>query len=213
MLFYEDLLENYMNTMCDIDKYPKNTDIRTFGYKFYDQDTTIGYQNRYSIEELNWIIGPDGKTIKFIYDEIPYTHIVFSYDDKTSPYCYKYAYCYYDRIVALGSEEGRCGGLTYTYLDDDFLNKISNMQNGDNDDRKLYEKIKKYNIKKTKINLKPAKTIIYKEIKNDKEWIELIINKDSNSDEYNLFINKNWGYTYIKSGTLEELKNSKEWKI
>lgn len=212
MLFYDELYENFINKLSDIDNNPKNTEISTFKC-LYDLDTILCTQNRYSNESLDWIIGPDGKIIKFIYGTIPYTHIVFSSDNNSSDYVYKYAYCYYDRIVALGREEGRCGGLTDTYLDDGFLNKICNMQSGDNDDRRLYEKIKKYNIKKRKINLSSGYTIEYKEIKRHKEWIELLINHDPNSNEFNLFINKNGEYEYIKSGTLEELKNSKEWNI
>lgn len=212
MLFYDDLYEDFMKKLANIDENSKNSEISTFRC-LYDLDTALGGQNRYSIESLDWIIGPDGKIIKFIYGTIPYTHIVFSCDEHSSDYTYKYAYCYYDRIVALGTEEGRCGGLTYTYTDDGFLNAICKMQSGDNDERKLYEKIKKYNIKKRKINLSSGHTIEYKEIKRHKEWIELLINHDPNSDEFNLFINKDGEYKFIKSGTLEELKNSAEWNI
>ena len=205
----------YLELIAEADKHPKISiaDFRNFGI-FYDMDTSLGPQNRYSTKELDWIVDTDGKIIKFLDDGTPYTDIIYSYDEECYHYCYDYAFVYRELIVAIAEERGRCGGVTDTYKNEKFYESIRNLQNGEEDSKKLYEKLKGYNVCGRHINLKPGKTISRKEFETKGKWIELIVNYDPNLTVYNLWENSGYEFKPILANkdTLEEIYNSEEWK-
>lgn len=109
-------------------------------FPMYDIDTNQKTFNFYPSEELKIRI-INGKKI-FFTEKFAYTEIIYSTDNFN--YTYTYAYVYNKKLVALGEEQGRYGGITYILTEEkDAKQIVEKLGKSDfNDDKLLYEKVK-----------------------------------------------------------------------
>lgn len=124
----------------------------------YDCDTPMFMPNFMPSEKfMERII--DGIRVSFDYD-IAYTDVIYSSEHPY--YCYSYAYVYKGKLVAIGEELGRCGGITHILSKEkDARQIVNNLKDcTSKEDNLLYEKIKDMEIAKEE-ELPNAPTPVY----------------------------------------------------
>lgn len=182
----------------------------------YDTDSICGIPNRFRTTDCELLFIND-KIIRFhmgvVYDDIICTNTINEYSSE-----YDYAYLFNGKVVAIGENRWRSGGMTAKFMDSNFAEKINKLQHGDIHNRDLYETIKTIDIQHEAIHLRRGQFIVLKEytepgiVVGTQDNVELIINYDPNTSTYNLWKNVYGIFTnLIQTNDIEEIYNSEQW--
>lgn len=194
----EEAYKKLTEQIAEIDRMPKN-------FCMYDADTEFNTPNFISGEMHNARI-IDGDLVDFD-SNLPLTNIIYS--TEAGRYCYDYAYIYKGKLIAIGEERGRYGGLTYILTKEKNPKEIVERlgKSNDNENRLLYEKIKNIRIA-TPDELPKCPKLVYRVSDNKGNTYYLNDNTDKtytlwrvNDEEYN-------GVELITSPYIEAIKQS-----
>lgn len=104
-------IEPMTEAFIELDNYPKNS----FPFCQYDMDTCQGTPNfpkgRYVVN-----VGKE-EYLGYIYDK-------FVKVPEDGYYAYEFALVNNGKVIAIGNEQGRCGGVTYSCRDKDFEDRL-----------------------------------------------------------------------------------------
>lgn len=194
----EEAYKKLAEQLADIDRMPKNLCM-------YDADTVLFTPNFIPGEKHDVRI-IDGDLVNFD-GNLPFTNIIYS--TQAGMYCYDYAYIYKGKLVAIGEERGRCGGLTHILTKEENPKEIiERLSKSNNDDSKLlYEKIKDIKIAISE-ELPKCPKLVYRVSDNNGNTYYLNDNTDKTytlwrvrGEEYN-------GVELITSPYIEAIKQS-----
>ena len=191
-----ELFKTLTEQISEVDKRPKNF--------MYDNDTLFSMLN-FNPAAIHPVRIIDDDTVNFD-GKLPYTEIIKS--EESDYYCFSYALVYKGKLVALGEEQGYCGGITCNLTKESNPKKIIKLLNEfDANSRLLYEKIKDMEIA-TPEELPKYPKLIYRVSDNNGNTYYLNDNTDRtytlwrvNDEEYN-------GVELITSSYLGTIKQS-----
>lgn len=194
----EESFKTLAEQLAEIDRMPKN-------FCMYDADTKFNEPNFIPGEKHDARI-IDGELVDFD-GNLPLTNIIYS--TEAGRYCYDYAYVYKGKLVAIGEERGRCGGLTHILTKEKNPKEIIERlgKSNDSDSKLLYEKIKDLKIA-TPEELPKCPKLVYRVSDNNDNTYYLNDNTDKTYTLWRVNGEKYNGVELITSPYIEAIKQS-----